>query len=118
MIIYWVHYEIRVILPLLIKQLKEDGQTLLPKVVPKQLDRHEVMVQSKCLCDLKQSKVVDFVISHVKMNQTLICMDCLSDRFCSVVRALVASEMQGFESAVLVLKILGQCLATLKRDVV
>ena len=95
MIVHRIHHKIRIILlSFLIEQLKEQRQGFLPKVVPKQLNRNQLLVQSQRLRNLLQPKVIYRVISHIQMNQRLILMNRLCHRLRSVVSSLITSQMQ------------------------
>ena len=92
MIVHRIHHKIRIIfLSFLIEQLKEQRQGFLPKIVPKQLNRNQLLIQCQRLSNLLQPKVIYRVIRHVQVHQRFILMNRLCHRLRSVVRSLVTS---------------------------
>lgn len=113
-VIHPVHHEVWEprVFPSCLKQLVEEFEALLAEVVSEYFETHKGLVLAESLCEQSQPHVVNLIVSHVQVDQTLVYCDCLGDCFSSVVRALVVSQMQRFKRAVIAFKVLSDCLTT------
>lgn len=105
MIIHKVNHEVREprVLTLTLEKTAEKFKALLTKVVSEQLERHKSLIAREWLGKKSKTKVIDLIVSHINVDQTLVYGNSLSNCFCSVVRTLIVCEMEGLETAVFTL---------------
>ena len=68
-----------------LKQLVEELQALLSKVVAEDLEAHEGLILAESLGKQSESKVINLIVSHVQVDQTLVDGNSLSDGLCTIV---------------------------------
>jgi hypothetical protein len=117
-VVYRVHYKVRVVFPLVVEQFEEKDQGLLAEIVAEELNGHEVLVEGEGLGDLLEAEVVDRVVGHVEVHERLVLVNSLSHSLCSIVGSLVASQMKGLQNTALLCQVLGKSLASLSSNLI
>lgn len=101
-----------------LEQFIEKLETLLTKVIAKDLKAHQSLILRKCLGKQSEAHIVDLIICHVEMNQAPINSYGLSDSLRSVITALVVGKVQGLKRAVVGLQVFSDGLAATEGDLV
>ena len=75
------------------EDLTEQGEGFLAEVVAEELEGHEGGVLGQCLCEQRQTHVIDLVVCEVQVDERLIDGESLSNGLSTVVTAAVVSQM-------------------------
>jgi hypothetical protein len=100
------------ILSFTFKQTAEKFETVLSKVVTEDLKGHECLVLSEGLGEERKAEVVNIVVGHVDVDQTLVDGEGLGDGLRAVVGTLVVRDVERLKAAVLSLEVLRNRLAS------
>ena len=93
-----------------LEEFIEQLEAVLSEVVTKYFETHQSLVLGKGLSEESQTHIVYLVVSHVQVDQRLVNCNSLSDGLGSIVTALVVGQVEGLQTAVVRLQVLGDRL--------
>lgn len=82
------------VLALRLKQPAEELEAVLAEIVSEYLKGHERLVLCEGLSEKCQSHIINAIVGHVDMHETLVNGNSLCNRLCTVIGTLVVSEVK------------------------